>query len=656
VTVRNLVLVCALPWFAAFLHGQTSEEEQYIENVEEGDASGWMDRFETARASPMDVNRASPEELTAFPLVSPLFAKQVVEERKNRGSFQSWADFVSRTGLNDSYAGVLGPYFIVSGPRVKPVLRTEVRARFSRDFPDPEGYGDGTYAGNPMHATLRAKIRYGEKATAGFLMEKDPGESRLYDHAVGFLSFLSGNGRTLAILGHFFVEAGQGLVLAGPFPGTKGADPVAPLESRPLGARGYLFAAEGRAFRGLLLQKRLQSIRITVFSSKRGMDGSMNPDGSIRSTGCSGYHRTASEIDRRNAFSETMAGLRLEILMRFGTVGLTGFGSSYSKPVFHENAELYRFDFSGRKNAATGCDWNLGWKNLRLTGEAAVNPSKATAFLTTLIMDLPSVDAVLSARRYDPSYDNPNASGFAACETRNESGLYAGFTAKPHRHATVGAYVDVFRRPWRTYFNPVPVRGEDLFLRVDRTFPRLFSVSARLRFRLAEKMDAAMPDETAVLRERLDRQFRLDLRFRPVRQVESKLRFIWVKVHTLPGTGSWTMPETEENGFGISQELRIGPWRRVQAAVTGTAFRTDSYDSRVYVYENDLDGVFSLPMFYDRGVKWHVVIEWKATRKTAVSASLGLLVHAGATSWGSGPEQTQGNSETRLTVQMDRSF
>jgi hypothetical protein len=191
---------------------------------------------------------------------------------------------------------------------------------------------------------------------------------------------------------------------------------------------------------------------------------------------------------------------------------------------------------------------------------------------------------------------------------------------------------------------------------MDRTFPRLFSVSMRLRFRLAEKMDAAEPGGTSILRERLYRQFRLDLQFKPIRNVEAKLRFTWVKLRFPPGTGMWTMPEKDETGFGISQNLRIGPWRRVQVSVAGTVFRTDSYDSRVTLYENDLDGVFSLPLFYGRGVKWHAVMKWKPSRRAGISASMSRLVHSGVTCWGSGPERTPGSSETRLIVQVDQSF
>jgi hypothetical protein len=648
--------VLAFGLTAVFLHGQTSEEEQVIENVEEGDASGWIDRLETVRTDPLDVNRASLEELTAFPLIPPLFAKQIVENRKDRGPFQSWADLVARTGLGVSYASALEPYFVLSKPKERTPLMVEVRMRLIRDFPEPEGYGNGTYTGDPLHSTLRAKVRSGDGFSAGFLMEKDPGESRWNDHAVGFVSFQNKNGKNRAILGNFLVEAGQGLVLASPYPSLKGADPVAPLESRPLGEKGYLYASEGRAFRGVLFQRRLRLVHCTVFFSKTGMDGSTNPDGSIKSAACTGYHRTASEMTRRNAFSETLAGLRVETYTRFAAAGFTGFMSRFSKPVFHEETELYRFDFSGSENASAGCDWNAAWKNLNWSGEAALSRSGGTAFLSTLIVDSKPIGAVLSFRRYDPSYDNPHASGFAACETQNETGLYAGFTAKPFRHTKAGMYVDAFRRPWRTYSNPVPVRGEDLFLRIDRTFPRLFSVSARLRIRLAEKMAASDPGGTAALRERQDRQFRLDFRCKPFNGAESTTRFNWVRVRYPATADPAAVPEKGETGFLVCESLRIRPRRDVQAAVAGTVFGTDSYDSRVTLYENDLDGMFSLPMFYGRGVKWHAVVKWNISYRTEFSASFGHVIHNGVSFWGSGPERTAGNAENRLAIQLDRAF
>jgi hypothetical protein len=345
----------------------------------------------------------------------------------------------------------------------------------------------------------------------------------------------------------------------------------------------------------------------------------------------------------------------VEASIRSARIGLTGFMNRYSKPVFHEEMELYWFDFSGDKNAAAGCDWNAAWKNTTWTGEAAVTRSGAKALLCALILESRSTDAVISFRRYDRAYDNPYASGFAASKTQNETGLYAGFVVKPFRHASAGVYADVFRRPWRTYFNPVPVHGEDLFVRTDVRFPRMFSVSARARFRLTEKMDAVAPGASSVLRGRFDSQFRLEVRFKPFGRAESTTRFDRVRVRC-PALPAANAPEKAETGLLFRQGLKTIGARRFQASAAWTFFRTASYDSRVYAYESDIDGVFSLPMFYGHGTRWHATFKWKISGRSAVSASAGRVVHDGVSFWGSGPERTAGNAENRLALQLDRSL
>jgi hypothetical protein len=43
-------------------------------------------------------------------------------------------------------------------------------------------------------------------------------------------------------------------------------------------------------------------------------------------------------------------------------------------------------------------------------------------------------------------------------------------------------------------------------------------------------------------------------------------------------------------------------------------FQTDSYDSRIYAYENDVQGYYSIPSYYYRGSRFYVMMNYNITQ------------------------------------------
>jgi hypothetical protein len=636
--------------------GQTREEESFLENREESDAAEWIDHFETLRKAPIDLNRASFEILQSLPLISPVLAARIVDERKCRGPFMSREDFIRRLSLNASYAKILEPYLVLSRGPEPSNLRVESRLRVQGSSPESAGYRNGSYPGSPLHATLRVRAARGRRFSAGLLVEKDPGEIRWDDHRVGFAEFLNTTESARVLLGNFLVETGQGLVFWSPYGTFKGADPMAPLQKRPVAAKGYLYAAEQKAFQGLLVRKQSPRMQWMLFASGSRLDAGVDKDGSIGSLSESGYHRTASENKKRGTTVETLVGGRIGRDGPEAGFGLSGFFSRYSRPVSHQNSERYPHAFTGKDNCVFGLDWKARRENVFWSGEAAVSRSAGTAFVSALSADWKRLECIVSYRSYDPDFQNPHASAFATGETQNERGWYAGFSGKPSAHSTLGAYVDFFRRPGRTYFIPVPSRGADLFLRFDGTFPRLFSFSVKARFRLGQKMaegKTADGGPADVLADRLENLFRLEVRKTFFKRLDLKTYAGTVTVRYPGRRDPVLIPSRTENGVLWFQDVRLrGPGGiRIAARISG--FKTDSYDSRMYAYENDLPGAYSIPFFYKAGARSYAMVQWSPRKGLEVSAKFGRVAHRGAVSWGSGADKITGNRDDEFGLQID---
>jgi len=60
----------------------------------------------------------------------------------------------------------------------------------------------------------------------------------------------------------------------------------------------------------------------------------------------------------------------------------------------------------------------------------------------------------------------------------------------------------------------------------------------------------------------------------------------------------------------IYQDVDIKTVCALAIGLPACVFQSDSYDSRVYEYENDLDGVLTFPPLYGRGVRWYVLLTY----------------------------------------------
>jgi hypothetical protein len=111
-----------------------------------------------------------------------------------------------------------------------------------------------------------------------------------------------------------------------------------------------------------------------------------------------------------------------------------------------------------------------------------------------------------------------------------------------------------------------------------------------------------------------------------------------------------------ERGVLFYHELRYSILPNLTAEARIIVFDTESYDSRVYEFENDLRGVFSNPALYGKGRRWYVLARWKATDAISLSAKYSETQFDGVTSIGSGLTEIQGDVDNRVAFQLDVKF
>ena len=638
------------------LFSQTEVEEKLLEEQGEKTASELLERLESLRNHPLNLNTATFKKLLTFPLLSPVQARMIILDRSQNGPFQSVANFRRRLNIDEDLWGRLSPYITISIKKPKKQNFIQLRWRHQTRLPKSSGYQTGKYLGSAWKGYQRVVLSMSHYLRGGLLIEKDPGEIRWNDHYVGYIETNHIPGLSKLLVGNFRIEVGQGLVLWGPYGLSKGANPLSPAKKHSRGIIGYTYADENNYLTGTAVETKIRNIRMLFLASRTPLDATLNSDGTVKSLPASGFHRTASEIDKKDRLHETVYGGRLTSSWSWGTIGVTGWWNRYSKRINKLDHTRYRFDFQGNHNSVIGLDCDLYSGRFNFSGEIVRSKSKGWALIANSIADLGKTSFVISFRRFDPDFQNPHSHSFGSSQVNNEEGFYLGFTGKITPSTRVSIYYDLFRKPWRTYFTPVPTRGDDLLAQLEQKCSKSLTVTFRARFRRGETMgkgEAPSGRKVDILQNRIHGLFRCELQFRPTTRLRLRTR-LETTIVSYPEMGvEITCPSHKETGLLLYQDIRVRLISQLTVSARWITFDTDSYDSRIYEFENDLPGVLTIRPLYGKGNRWYLLLRWETFRILRLTAKFISTLHEGVTYWGSGHDRIDGNADKEFRVQAD---
>jgi len=109
----------------------------------------------------------------------------------------------------------------------------------------------------------------------------------------------------------------------------------------------------------------------------------------------------------------------------------------------------------------------------------------------------------------------------------------------------------------------------------------------------------------------------------------------------------------KENGFLTFFDIIYKPMLRPMSGVLRLQyFETDSYDSRIYAYENDVLYSYSIPPFSDKGFRYYVTFNYDLTKKISFWFRWAQTIYKERTTVGSGLDEIQGNKRSDLKLQV----
>ena len=106
----------------------------------------------------------------------------------------------------------------------------------------------------------------------------------------------------------------------------------------------------------------------------------------------------------------------------------------------------------------------------------------------------------------------------------------------------------------------------------------------------------------------------------------------------------------------VFQDIRFSGLRDLVLYGRIIFFNTDSFNSAVYEYENDLTGVMTnLPMFGE-GVRWYFIARYKVLKSLTISLKYSETYKPKERFLSSGNNLISNNIDNRISFQLDMNF
>ncbi len=603
-----------------------------------GDIEELLLELEQLRQRKIQVNAASVEELLLIPFLSADDAQRIVAFRETEGPLTSREQLEGIIGTETARRVSLflsfEPMLLEKQVEVEPQMAGRWYGRYFSEIPERKGIITGKYRGGNYRLYNRLSLSYGGVAVNG-VVEKDIGEPEIGDFT-SFSMVYEGSGPVERfIVGNYTVNLGQGLLFGQSRYFSKGVDPLGVgLTGRRL--KAYSSSAENGFMQGAAASLDFRPFTLTAFYSNNRVDASVK-DGVVTTIRTSGYHRTDSEREHKDNITEKVAGLNL--LYRFdagrtsGRVGGTWARYDYSLPLekaggepgWHDMGNLEADLLIGKTNlfaeaAMTGKERNVSW----IAG---------AGFPLTSNMQV-----VVAVRDYHNLFFSPFAGAFAerADDAANEEGYYVGLEADILKNLHVGAYYDIFRFPELNSRYRLPSTGDESKIFLTWKQSPVLTAELLLQNQYKEepkKLFDATGFEYYMPVPFTSNRIRLDLIGKVSRELTLKARGEIKFVE-----GEYPDGDLHSDGWLFYQQavLKKGP---VAFKARYTQFRTDDFDSAIYVYEDDLPLVFTLKSYYGEGRAFFALLSYDLRK------NFELTVRYARTWYGDRDTYSSGNDE-----------
>lgn len=656
------------------LHAETLEEEY--------DYTDLFSELEYYLTNPIPINIAAQDEIRQLFFLNEIQINNLLQYIQDYGKIVSFYELAYIDGFDREVIGMLQPFITLSDEaREKHITprqalrfgRNQLFVRYQQLLETQQGFlpvEDSVLQLNPnqryLGSSYRLYTRYGfnyrNRIRWGITAEKDPGEEFFkgsqkqgYDFYSAFFYIKRDKLLRDIVVGDYHLQFGQGLTLWTTFSFGKSGD-VTGVRKIQRGVKPNTSVNENQFLRGSAVTLGYKRFTVTAFGSQKKVDATVALTDSLTSEllevsalQYTGLHRTQRELENGRSLGETIYGARAALTgSRFQT-GFTFYKMEFDASLEPEERLYNRHYFRGTENHAMGADLLYLFRGGQFFGEVSRSASSGMAMLAGGSL-FPSSRLVLSGvyRKYDKDYHNLyNAPFSESSNAAGEEGLFVGMYLLVSSQITFASYVDYFRFDWLRFRVDAPSYGKEY--QGEFTYHLSRDIEMRLRYRYKQRERNISGNELMPVLEPYEKQ---NIRFHIHYQVMGNL--------TLRNRVEWVMNTSNGknplHGYMMYQDVIWKPKSQWAFSARYALFDTDTFDERIYAYENDVLYAFSVPAYYYKGSRAYLLVRYQASRKLDFWFRLSQTWFASERNLGSGLDEIDGNTRTEVKAQVRYKF
>lgn len=665
--------------------------EAIAANAEEDEDIDYTDLYETLLyfySSPINLNETTEADLQKLQILSEFQINNLLNYREKTGRILTLYELQAIDGFIPEIVRYILPFVTVSSNKSertnltpKTILQRghhQLYLRTQSILEPQQGYSpisdsllalnpNSRYLGNSLKYYARYKFYYKNNVMWGITAEKDPGEDFFSENQKNGFDFYSahlflqniGKMKKLAI-GDYQLQFGQGLALFSGISYGKSSYVLNTIKN-PIGINKYASVDENIFFRGVATSWEIGNrIEVSAFYSNKKIDGNItladtltNETQEVSSLQITGYHRTPNELTDKHAIGlQVMGGNVIYRAKKHLKVGATLANYQFSADI-NKAEQLYtKYDFRGNNLTNGSVDYNYSIHKFYFFGEIAASDNGGISQIHGTNVSLAS-NVMFSAmyRNFGKTYQSIYAAPFGEnSKPANEEGYYIGSTMFPYKNWTISAYYDLFHFPWLKFRADAPSGGYDYLVDISYQPSRELSMNWRYREKTKdENQNASVSEVITSIVPVTTQHLRYQINYKISEVLSLRNRIELSRYHKDTAVA--------EYGYMIYQDVLYKPVKLpISLAFRFALFQTDSYNTRIYAYENDVLYAFSIPAYYNRGKRLYLTLKYHISNRIDLWLRYSQWYYDDIKIISSGMNEIQGHTKSEVKAQLRITF
>lgn len=637
--VKYIFLLCFIP-FSLGAQSNIDKAINYLQqfSTEEQNFELIAQQLAHFEKSPINLNDFSLEETLSFPLLNEPHWSALRKYSRINGNILSFNELPNLPYFTEELTQIIKPFCVLKPVSQKERIHGYFMQKFNKQLEPSKGFqsnDSASYLGSNAQKTTRLMLQ--NKSYNGFITwKKDKGEQINFSHIKGGLTIKNKGAFNTINLGSFSVHMGEGLIHSNNFISPKNLPSSAFFKLnqniKKNGTTSNSNFENGAAFE--LKYKRLTSI---FFYSKRNIHGTLEND-TLKSIKLDDLFRTNNDLSKVNSSNSKSYGSSQQINFQYLSVCFNSklfFQDHFYQPTIN----YYNTNYGHQNLWNNSISFRYFNGNFIAKGETAVDKELNQSSSYFFGGRIDELNLLLNLRTFDANYNAISTNTFSeSSRVQNEQALFISSEYNQNRIFLFGS-IDLFGFTNPKYQTHSPSHGKESIL-----FGQLKLTKAST-FKVFFKSEIKQKDNATFSIDRLESH-------------HTKRAYGQLKIDL--GNNNFVKVRMDQNLYQSKSKTSIGYSGYIQYAANFpkqtinarlTSFNTQDWDSRIYLYENDVLYHFSVPVLYGSGFRFYLNYKRIIGKRITLWMKLGQFYYPNQSSIGSGKDEITGNTKTEFRIQ-----